>query len=54
MGEFKAQILGILIVIGIFGAIVAGYKALVEKSWDKIDQEINSLEISTNQWCIFK
>ena len=49
MSEFKAQILGILIVIGVFSAIVVGYKTLVQNTWDKIDQEMSSLSISDGQ-----
>ena len=49
MSEFKAQLLGILIVIGVFSAIVVGYKTLVDNTWDKIDQEMSSLSISTTE-----
>ena len=49
MSGFKAQLLGILIVIGVFSAIVVGYKTLVENTWDKIDQEMSSLSISTTE-----
>ena len=40
---------GILIVIGVFSAIVVGYKTLVDNTWDKIDQEMSSLSISTTE-----
>ena len=49
MSEFKAHLLGILIVIGVFSAIVVGYKTLVDNTWDKIDQEMSSLSISTTE-----
>ena len=46
MSEFKAQLLGILIVIGVFSAIVVGYKTLVDNTWDKIDH--NSIFYKTS------
>lgn len=49
MSEFKAQLLGILIVIGVFSAIVVGYKTLVDNTWDKIDQEMSSLSMPTTE-----
>ena len=42
MGEFKAQILGVLIVIAVFGTVLAGYKTLVNDTWDKVSNEIAS------------
>ncbi len=49
MSEFKAQLLGILIVIGVFSAILVGYKTLVDNTWDKIEQEVSSLTVTTSE-----
>ncbi len=48
MSEFKAQLLGILIVIGVFSAIVMGYKTLVKNTWERIENETSSLQVSTD------
>ena len=49
MSEFKAQLLGLLIVISIFSVIIIGYKSLVKSTWNKINQEVSSLELTDNE-----
>lgn len=49
MAEFKAQLLGILLVISIFGALAAGYKLLVKNSLDSINSELSSQVVNINK-----
>lgn len=49
MSEFKAQILSILIVIGIFGILYAGYKTLIKNTWNSISNEVSEIISSTRE-----
>ena len=42
MSEFKAQLLGILLVISIFGVLAGAYRTLVENSLETINNEISN------------
>lgn len=45
MGEFKAQILGIILVLGIFGVLAGPVKNTFTNAWTKIATQV-STEIS--------
>ena len=42
MGEFKAQILGIILVLGIFAALSTPVKNSFTSAWNKISTQISS------------
>ncbi len=48
MSEFKAQLLGVLIVIGLFGIIAAGFKTVVSNTMEKIETQASSLSVPSN------
>lgn len=43
MSEFKAQILGILIVIGVFAILAASAKTLVQNTWTNVSNELSEV-----------
>ena len=43
MSEFKAQILGVLIVIGVFGILVGLYETLIKDTVKSVSQEISEV-----------
>ncbi|MCI5745648.1 MAG: hypothetical protein MR270_05135 [Erysipelotrichaceae bacterium] len=48
MAEFKAQILGILIVVAVFGVLLASYKTLAQDSIDGVSQKVSEVIGSSN------
>ena len=43
MAEFKAQILGILIVISVFGVLLGLYETLTKNTVDNISQQVSEV-----------
>ena len=43
MAEFKAQILGILIVISIFGVLLGLYETLTKNTVDGVSQQVSEI-----------
>ncbi len=48
MSEFKAQILGILIVVAVFGVLMVSYKKLTENTISDVTQKVSEVVNSTN------
>ena len=43
MAEFKAQILGILLVLSVFGVLLGSYKSLTESTVDNVSNKVNEI-----------
>jgi len=43
MSEFKAQILGILIVISVFGILLTAYKSMSSNTIDNVSNQVSSI-----------
>ena len=43
MAEFKAQILGILLVLSVFGVLLGSYKSLTENAVDNVSDKIEEV-----------
>ncbi len=43
MAEFKAQILGILLVLGVFGILLASYKTFAQDSIDNVSAKVSEV-----------
>ena len=43
MSEFKAQILGIVIVLAVFGMLLIGYKQITQSTIDNVSKEISEV-----------
>ena len=47
MSEFKAQILGILLVIGVFAVLKVSYETLINNTVDTVTSEVSEV-LATN------
>lgn len=43
MSEFKAQILGILLVISVFGVLLVSYQKLTQNTVDNVSQKVSEI-----------
>ena len=43
MAEFKAQILGILLVLSVFGLLLGSYKSLTESTVDNVSNKVEEI-----------
>lgn len=43
MAEFKAQILGILLVLSVFGVLLGSYKSLTESAVDNVSNKVEEV-----------
>ena len=43
MAEFKAQILGILLVLSVFGVLLGSYKSLTESTVDNVSNKVEEV-----------
>ena len=43
MAEFKAQILGILLVLSVFGVLLGSYKSLTESTVDNVSNKVEEI-----------
>jgi hypothetical protein len=48
MAEFKAQILGILLVLAVFGVLLVSYKTLAQSTIDGVSEKLEEVVSSAN------
>ena len=48
MAEFKAQILGILLVLGVFGVLLGLYESFAKDSMDSVSTKVSEVLSSIN------
>lgn len=48
MAEFKAQILGILLVLAVFGVLLVSYKTLASNTIDNVSEKLEEVVDSAN------